>query len=514
MLDKGIQTSVGGPPVKTDQPVGRELTPRKTRRTKLTDRYLKSLKPAADGRPYEVMDTVIDRMGVRVMGSTTQPVLSFILYTRFPDFTGALKKAPTRRALGTYIKPPEAAPERELTVEELLALDTLTLAEARLKAQEWLRMIARGVDPGAETARRKRAKIESRQNTFDVVFDGFNVEKLAKERKGKEVERDIRNNFLPEWKKRPIMDITGLDVLTVINAKKKTAPSQARNLLGEIRRLFDWAIEQRVYGITVNPCQNIKPTKIIGKKRSRQRILSDEELFALWRAAKRMPYPAGPVYRLLMLTALRLNEPTEASWTEFNPAVMRALRQRKKDERVDWTKFPAEQLQWIIPAKRMKGEDGEARPHLVPLTPEILGILESLPLFKKGDFLFTTTFGAKSVCIGDKIKKKIDARMLRTLKALARRRGDNSEKVELAHWINHDIRRTVRSNLSRLRVTEEAREAVLAHVRPGIKGTYDVYDYADEKREALELWATRLRLIVEPPPRPAQNVVELAAVRT
>jgi hypothetical protein len=172
-MDKGIQTPGVGSPVKIDQPIGREKA-RKTRRTKLTDRYLKSLKPAADGCPYEVMDTVVDRMGVRVMGSTARPILSFILYTRFPDFTGALKKGPTRRALGTYIEPPEAAPEQELTVEELLALYTLTLAEARLKAQEWLRMIARGVDPGAETARRKQAKIESRKNTFEVVFEAFN----------------------------------------------------------------------------------------------------------------------------------------------------------------------------------------------------------------------------------------------------------------------------------------------------------------------------------------------------
>jgi hypothetical protein len=79
-------------------------------------------------------------------------------------------------------------------------------------------------------------------------------------------------------------------------------------------------------------------------------------------------------------------------------------------------------------------------------------------------------------------------------------------------WTNHDIRRTVRSNLSRLKVSEEAREAVMAHVRPGIKGTYDLHDYLDEKREALDLWAARLRSIVEPPPtdvvvplrRPAQ----------
>ena len=64
----------------------------------------------------------------------------------------------------------------------------------------------------------------------------------------------------------------------------------------------------------------------------------------------------------------------------------------------------------------------------------------------------------------------------------------------------------MRSGLSRLKIAEEAREAVLAHVRPGIKGVYDKHDYLDEKREALELWAARLRSIVSPTP---DNVVPL-----
>jgi hypothetical protein len=59
-----------------------------------------------------------------------------------------------------------------------------------------------------------------------------------------------------------------------------------------------------------------------------------------------------------------------------------------------------------------------------------------------------------------------------------------------------------------LKVAEEVREAVLAHVRPGIKGVYDLHDYFDEKREALSLWAARLKSIVEPPP---SNVVALRA---
>ena len=45
---------------------------------------------------------------------------------------------------------------------------------------------------------------------------------------------------------------------------------------------------------------------------------------------------------------------------------------------------------------------------------------------------------------------------------------------KLPDWINHDIRRTVRTKFSALRIPEEVREAVLAHARPGIKGHYDI----------------------------------------
>jgi hypothetical protein len=49
----------------------------------------------------------------------------------------------------------------------------------------------------------------------------------------------------------------------------------------------------------------------------------------------------------------------------------------------------------------------------------------------------------------------------------------------------------------------------MAHVRPGIKKPYDLHDYFQEKAEGLELWAARLRSIVEPPP---DNAVTLKAV--
>src|SRR5262249_16245004 len=123
-------------------------------------------------------------------------------------------------------------------------------------------------------------------------------------------------------------------------------------------------------------------------------------------------------------------------------------------------------------------------------------------------YLFSTKFGKTPTVISDRVKKRLDARMVRTLKAMARKRGDDPVDVELKPWTNHDIRRTVRSQLSRLKIAEEAREAVMGHVRPRIKGVYDLHDYYAEKADALTQWAARLRTIVEPAPA---NVIVMKA---
>ena len=155
----------------------------------------------------------------------------------------------------------------------------------------------------------------------------------------------------------------------------------------------------------------------------------------------------------------------------------------------------------------MKGKNGEARPHVVPLTPAMLELLETLPRFEHGKFLFTTTLGSKPVWISDKIKKALDRRMLRTLRALVRARGEDRDKVQLATWTNHDLRRTLRSRLSMLRIHPEVAEAILAHAKPGIKGVYDRYELLDERRLALELWSAHLKAVTDPSGQ--SNVVPL-----
>jgi integrase len=377
-------------------------------------------------------------------------------------------------------------------------------------------LVRKGVNPQAEADRERLAAQRQRENSFAaVVEDYIRLEVIGpdpakpKQRKGHEVARELRRVFVLLWGDRPVTSITRRDVLAAIEDVRdhgtaqmlarrgsgrnggsagRPAPTQARNLLAYLKTLLRWAVERDAYGLESSPCADMRAQRIVGQKRAVDRILSDDELRAFWRATGRMKFPYQPIYRLLLLTGLRLNEVADAAWPEFD------LKNKL----------------WTIPAARMKGKNGTARPHAVPLTKEMLDILAAIPRFRRGEHLFSTTFGEKPVWVNDKIKKALDARMLRTLRAVARMNGDDYRRVQLPPWTNHDLRRTLRSGLSALRVNSDVSEAVLAHVKPGIRGVYDRHDYLDEKRHALEAWAGKLGGIVEPPP---SNAVPIASAR-
>jgi len=202
----------------------------------LTDRMLKALKPARAGKHYDVGDTIVPGLAVRVSETGRR---TFVLISRFPG-----SENPTRGKLGVY--------------------GALTLEGARTKARHWLELIRQAIDPRTEEERQRNAELRKQANTFAAVVEDFVAEKLPGERKGREVERDIRRDLLPALGRLPISEITEADILPIIKAKKAKAPAQARNLLGTAKRLFAWAKDQRVYGLAANPCAELKPAKLIG----------------------------------------------------------------------------------------------------------------------------------------------------------------------------------------------------------------------------------------------------------
>jgi integrase len=422
-----------------------------------TDRTLKALAPARKGKRYELFDTIIPGFGVRVNDEKDRARpgkagrIGFVLYTRFPG-----SPHPSRRALGRY--------------------GAITLEQARAKAVQWRAMVDKGIDPAIAEEEERQARLRQMDSTFAAVAAKF-IEYINanKERKAKDVERELQP-FIKAWGHRPISSIKPSDVALIIEATvRRGKRAQAHNEFGHARRLFRWAIP--LY-LEHSPCAQLSPKRLIGERQRRDRVLSDAEISAFWKAAGSLGYPYGP----LLLTGLRLSEVSEACWDEFD----------------------FEECIWTVPAARMKKTGSEAKPHMVPLTDAMLEVLETLPRFENGKFLFSSQRGLRPILAvyfsGPKIK--LDGAMLQILK-------EASPKAALPDWTNHDICRTVRTKLSALRIPEEVREAVLAHARPGIKGHYDHHQYLDEKRDALTQWATKLQGIVEP----SRVVVELRGRR-
>ena len=418
----------------------------------LTDRTLKSLKPK--DKPYDVRDTEVRGLRVRVMPSGQR---SFVLLARH----SGKHSAPSRKALGVY--------------------DVMSLEEARDEAREWKRLVKKGISPSAVKEQERVKKERQQKNTFRAVLAAFNKDKLEGLRRGHEVNRDLEKLADDTgWSGRPITEITALEVRDVIKQYKDRGKiHHAHNLLGYIRRLYNWAIDQQVYaGLETSPCDRLKPKAIIGEKKLRNRVLSDTELRAAWIAAERMGYAYGPLFKLLMLTGARKSEVAETRWSEFD--LVKKI--------------------WTIPADRMKADAA----HVVPLSDDAVALLKSLPRFDSGDYLFSVNSGQSAVAAFSAAKNHLDAEVIKVLR-------ENDPKAKLTDFVIHDIRRTVRTGLWAIpNISDLVRELVIGHTKPDLHKVYDQYAYLDEKRFALDAWAARLRGIISPK---TDNVVELRAVQ-
>jgi integrase len=442
----------------------------KSAKKKLTDRFLRSLKPAPKGTRYDVWDTQVAGLLVRV---TERGVKSFALSARLPG------KKSTRRSIGIYSDVAESG---------------MTLKKARATAQSWKLAIDDGRDPIAEEAEKIAARRRRAVNTFAGVAEDFiALIKLQKQRKARELEQDIRREFIKRWGDRPVTAITSEDVREIIKAKAGEGhKAQAYNLLGTIRRIFNWAVgEGSKYGLDRSPCDKLqKPKDLIGAPRAiRERTLKNEELIAFWRATGAMGYPYAQLLRLLLVTAQRQRDIAAAVRSELDLS-NRPLSVIRNGER----QTRELGLVMTIPADRMKMK----RTHVVPLSQMAVDLFRSLPQFTEGPHLFSTTFGVKSVNGFAKAKTRLDSLMLDELRRMATDRGEDPNRVELSPWVLHDLRRTARSAFSMLRIPPAWAEHVIAHVRKGLDRSYDQWQYLDEKREALDEWADHLRSIVEP----------------
>ncbi|HYM46736.1 MAG TPA: integrase arm-type DNA-binding domain-containing protein [Solirubrobacteraceae bacterium] len=338
------------------------------------------------------------------------------------------------------------------------------LAEARDQADEFRKLLKQGIDPRA--GRRPRLPPVPSVGTDGEAADPHSVKALAAEfmlrfvtpnRKRPEyVKRILDVEVLSRWPKRDARSIKPRDVIELLDAiVDRGARTTANRTAAILSQMFRFGIQRQT--VESSPVQLLyKPG---GKERPRNRALDDGELAALLASLDevmaRAPQTASAT-RIALHTACRRSELGLARWRDVTLDGNAPL--------------------WRIPAENSK----TGVECLVPLAPA--AIAEFRQLKKRADrsqWVFPAASGN-----GAADPKLLTRSLARHMKALA--------KHKVAAFTIHDLRRTVRTGLARLKVPPHIAERVLNHAQPGIVATYDVHAYVDEKREALEQWAAHL----------------------
>jgi integrase len=319
-----------------------------------------------------------------------------------------------------------------------------TIEEARAKARETIKAVRGGEGTGPET--------------FMSVAGAWLKRHVAKNglRSRAEIERVLAKYIMPKWAGRDFTSIKRADVAALLDGiEDKNGPRQADYCLAVISGIANWyaALHNSYSSPIVRGMKRTDP-----KTRKRDRILSDDELRAVW-AALPNGDTFGDLCKLLLLTAQRREKVAAMKWSDVSMAG-----------------------EWDMPTEdREKGVGG-----VLVLPMLAVDIVNARPRFASNPYIFAgrgkTHFSGYS-----KAKAALDV------------------KAPMPEWRLHDLRRTARSLMARAGVRPDIAERVMGHVIPGVEGVYDKHHYKDEKAHALKALAGLIERILSPQP----NVVRM-----
>jgi integrase len=426
-----------------------------------------------------------------------EPRDRFVWDDRLPGF--GVKVTPKGARIYVYqYRPKHARNTRRYTIGGHGA--PWTTEKARDAANDLAARVRLGDDPfGAEKARAEstlakqskaaEARVQRAKDRIELVTTEF-VERYAKlkNRNWAESQRIFDREVLPYWKGRSVRSISRKDVIELIDRVQDRAPTMARNVFAQLRKLFGWCVERDL--IEASPFIGLRPPPL---PKARDRWLNDAEIKLFWKACDALGAPFGQLFQLLLLTAQRRDEVTGMRWSELN---------LKKAE-------------WIIPAARAKNN----KEHIVDLAPAAVSIIERIalaqekarlnePAPKASDvadllaqtsaLLFSTT-GETAVSGHGHAKALLDLHVETVRLTLARKAKVQKDAGPIPAWRIHDLRRTAATGMASLGYPPHVIERVLNHVSgvtSGLVGVYQHYQYRAERKAALLAWAEHVSTVI------------------
>ena len=391
----------------------------------LTDPFIRSLRPLSD-KEAEYRDRTVKGLTLRLSaGGKKTWTVQYRVNGRTRRFT-----------LGRY--------------------DVFSLADARKRAREALYEVAVGKDPAADKHDALHAE------TFADLAKEY-MERHGKfKRSWREDQRMLYGSphkkrtgkrphvpIVRRWGTMKVREITRRHVRDLLDDISVRAPIQANRVLAVVRKMFNFAIERD--WLDVNPCVMIKR---VVKEQARDRVLSEDEVRAVWSALDQEQLMMAGLIRLRLLTAQRGGELLGAKWEEFDLAS-------------GW---------WTIPASRSKNKLS----HRVPLSPPALRIVKEIhELTGKSEWVFPSPW-------------KKCPHVHHAQKAFERLVERSGVKFR-----GHDLCRTAASLMVGGGVPRLVVSKILNHVETGITAVYDRHGYDAEKRAALDFWGDRLEAIIQ-----------------
>ncbi|XOF34527.1 MAG: tyrosine-type recombinase/integrase [Candidatus Electrothrix sp. YB6] len=323
----------------------------------------------------------------------------------------------------------------------------MKLAQAHNQAVQTLSHILDGGDPAGER------KVEKGAPTFSMLADvylEFHARRHKKASSIREDERILQKDLLPAWGDMKGKDITRRHVIDLLDRVASRGPVMANRVLALASTIFNVGIDREL--VEVNPCYRMK--KPGGKEESRDRVLSEDEIKAVWVAYDKLRPLMKAIMQIRTLTAQRGEEVCSMRWEDIDFA-----------ERV-----------WTIPAHVAKNK----KAHRVPLVSAVVDILSPLREDTRSEWVFPSSHGSARGHIYNVQKA-----------AQAVQRESEVEDFRL-----HDLRRTAASMMAEMGVSEFDIGKVLNHSSDSITQVYNRHAYDAEKRRALEKWADRLNRIL------------------
>lgn len=366
-----------------------------------------------------------------------------------------------------------------------------------------------------EAARIEAEEIENKP--LRDLFEAWVRDGTARKDGGAEIRRTFEKDVLPTLGSKPVRFVTDEDLRGVLRAvgQERGRGRLAVLLFRDLRQMFRWGSKVPPWRRLLaegDPTAGIKIETVVDPAYNlsniRQRRLAHDEIRELRDIFKKMEADYAnasdrrkavrPVAKetqlalwLCLATCCRIGELLSAEWAHID----------------------LEKGEWIIPRTNYKRTQDDKRPDfLVCLSPFAIRHFKALrDLTDDSRWCFPARHKKddEHVCLKS-VSKQVGDRQTRfknRTKPLTNRRNDDSlvlNEGKSGEWTPHDLRRTASTMMSELKVSGLVRNLCLNHsIGTKIDQTYDVYDYADEKREAWRLLGERLEVIL------AENVVIL-----